>query len=316
MPNYACAVVATMPSRVLQRIGRRLREAQDLGSYQLVELLGRGGMGEVWRARHRLLARGAAIKLIRPELLGASSPAESDTACCAGSSARRRPPRRSARRTRSAIFDFGVTDDRTFYYVMELLDGRDLESLVREFGPVPADRVVFLLRQVCHSLAEAHARGLVHRDVTPANIYVCRMGLDYDFVKVLDFGLVKFNGQAIVDGDSTVDRRRTPRPGRPRSWRRRSCSKRRSGRARRRLRARLRRVLPADGSAGVRGDDADARCSSSTCRRRRFRRRSGPSCPFRPSWTPWSWRASKRTRRSRPQDAAEVLRRAPALPVG
>ena len=74
---------------------------------------------------------------------------------------------------------------------MELLTGRDLESLVREFGPLPADRVVHLLRQVCHSLADAHAHGLVHRDIKPANIYVCRMGLDYDFVKVLDFGLVK-----------------------------------------------------------------------------------------------------------------------------
>ena len=85
-----------------------------------------------------------------------------------------------------------MTDDRTLYYVMELLSGRDLETLVREFGPVPAARAVFLLRQVCHSLADAHARGFVHRDIKPANIYVCRKGLDYDFVKVLDFGLVKF----------------------------------------------------------------------------------------------------------------------------
>src|SRR5207253_5040817 len=86
----------------------------------------------------------------------------------------------------------GATREGTFYYVMELLSGRDLESLVREFGPVPPDRAVYLLRQVCHSLAEAHARGLVHRDIKPANIYVCRMGLEYDFVKVLDFGLVRF----------------------------------------------------------------------------------------------------------------------------
>ena len=82
---------------------------------------------------------------------------------------------------------------------MELLSGRDLESLVREFGPIPADRALFLLRQVCHSLADAHARGLVHRDVTPANIYVCRMGLDYDFVKVLDFGLVKSSDQNAIE---------------------------------------------------------------------------------------------------------------------
>jgi serine/threonine-protein kinase len=96
------------------------------------------------------------------------------------------------------VFDFGVTADRSFYYVMELLAGRDLDSLVREFGPVPADRTLFLLAQVCHSLADAHARGLVHRDITPANIYACRMGLEYDFVKVLDFGLVKFNDQSAM----------------------------------------------------------------------------------------------------------------------
>ena len=89
------------------------------------------------------------------------------------------------------LFDFGSTNDGIFYYVMELLMGRDLESLVNEFGPVPASRAGYLLRQVCHSLADAHARGLVHRDIKPANIYVCRMGLEYDFVKVLDFGLVQ-----------------------------------------------------------------------------------------------------------------------------
>lgn len=189
MPNYACAAVAIVPSRVVQRIGRRLRHVQDMGSYHLVELLGRGGMGEVWRAEHRLLARSAAVKLVRPELLGASTNEE------------RRDMlqrfRREAQTTATLnsphtirLYDFGVTEEQTFYYVMELLAGRDLESLVREFGPVSPDRAMFLLRQAAHSLAEAHARGLVHRDITPSNIYVCRLGLDYDFVKVLDFGLV------------------------------------------------------------------------------------------------------------------------------
>ena len=197
-PNYACAAVATIPSRVLLRIGRRLRQAQEMGSYHLEELLGRGGMGEVWRARHRLLARSAAIKLVRPELLGASDAADAQ--------AMLRRFEREAQATAALtsphtirIYDFGATADDSFYYVMELLDGRDLESLVRAFGPVSADRVVFLLRQACHSLAEAHARGLVHRDITPSNIYVCRMGLDYDFVKVLDFGLVTFHGKPSME---------------------------------------------------------------------------------------------------------------------
>jgi serine/threonine-protein kinase len=193
-PNFACALVAILPSRVLQRIGRRLREAQEMGSYHLVELLGTGGMGEVWRAEHHLLARNAAIKLVRPEVLGARNEAESRVML--------RRFEREAQATAMLssphtiqLFDFGATRDNTFYYVMELLTGRDLQSLVREFGPMPANRVIYLLRQVCHSLADAHARGLVHRDVKPANIYVCRMGLEYDFVKVLDFGLVKVKTQ-------------------------------------------------------------------------------------------------------------------------
>jgi serine/threonine-protein kinase len=89
------------------------------------------------------------------------------------------------------LFDFGVTGDGTFYYVMELLYGHDLESLVRNFGPLPPARVMYLICQVCRSLSEAHAMGLIHRDIKPANIYLCRMGLEYDFAKVLDFGIVK-----------------------------------------------------------------------------------------------------------------------------
>jgi eukaryotic-like serine/threonine-protein kinase len=204
IPNYSCAFVAILPSRVLRRMGRRLSEAREMGSYRLVELLGHGGMGEVWRADHRLLARSAAIKLVRPEVLGASSDADVKLAL--------RRFEREAQATAALssphtirLFDFGATSEGAFYYVMELLAGRDLESLVREFGPLPAERVMFLLRQVCHSLADAHARGLVHRDIKPANIYVCRMGLDYDFVKVLDFGLVKFRtgkvGQTMITGD-------------------------------------------------------------------------------------------------------------------
>lgn len=195
LPNYACAIVAVLSSRVLQGLERQIRKAREMGSYQLVERLGQGGMGEVWRAQHRLLARSAAIKLVRPEVLGASTEAEAKLIL--------RRFEREAQATASLssphtihLFDFGMTDAGTFYYVMELLTGRDLESLVREFGPLPPDRTLYLLRQAYHSLADAHSRGLVHRDIKPANIYVCRMGLEYDFVKVLDFGLVKFRDRS------------------------------------------------------------------------------------------------------------------------
>jgi serine/threonine-protein kinase len=168
-PTYACAVIAIVPARVQQRLGRKLQEAQRLGSYHLLERLGEGGMGEVWSAEHRLLARDAAIKLVRPEVLGAKTPADAQVVL--------RRFEREARATAALssphtiqVFDFGMTDEGTFYYVMELLAGRDLESLVREFGPLPPHRAIYLLRQVCHSLADAHARGLVHRDIKPANI--------------------------------------------------------------------------------------------------------------------------------------------------
>ena len=196
--GYAPAVIsctfavlfAYMGARVIYRMGREVAMARALGSYQLEEKLGEGGMGEVWRATHRLLARPAAIKLIRPELAGSASAGVSEEA--------RQRFEREAKAIASLrsphtvnLFDFGVSDDGAFYYAMELLDGLDADSLVRRFGPVPAPRAIHLLRQVCHSLTEAEARGLVHRDIKPSNIFVCRYGEDYDFVKVLDFGIVK-----------------------------------------------------------------------------------------------------------------------------
>ncbi len=206
LPNYACAAVAATMAATFERLGRRLREAQDLGSYRLVELLGHGGMGEVWRAEHHLLARRAAVKIVKPEVLGTGSAEDTRLVL--------RRFEREAQATSSLssphtiqVYDYGITDQGTFYYVMELLSGRDMDSLVREFGPVPADRAIYLLRQAAHSLADAHARGLVHRDIKPANIYVCRMGLEYDFVKVLDFGLVKVRqpGTQVQETLQTVD---------------------------------------------------------------------------------------------------------------
>ena len=189
---------------VASRPDRGSGGARELGNYELVEKLGEGGMGEVWRAEHRLLARPAAIKLVRPAMLGLASEQ------AAAALLRRFQREAQATAVLSSphtihLFDFGLTGDGAFYYVMELLIGRDLESLVRQFGALPADRAMYLLRQVCHSLAEAHMRGLVHGDVKPANVYLCRMGLDYDFVKVLDFGLVKFSGRRFAGTGTLVD---------------------------------------------------------------------------------------------------------------
>ena len=160
-----------------------------LGSYELVERLGRGGMGEVWVARHRLLERPSAVKVIRASALG-------DTPEVVAMLLKRFAREAQATSRLSSphtvqIHDFGTTDEGHFYYVMELLDGVDLESLVRQHGPVPPERAVHLLLQACESLAEAHRAGLIHRDVRPANLVVCRVGIRLDFVKLLDFGLVK-----------------------------------------------------------------------------------------------------------------------------
>jgi serine/threonine-protein kinase len=165
---------------------RAHQEARELGSYRLVQCLGKGGMGEVWRAEHRLLARQAAIKLIRLDS-GAPSTAEAQERF------RREAQSLAALRSRNTIelFDYGVASDGTFFYVMELLDGFDLESLVIKHGPQPAGRVLRLLMQACRSLGEAHAAGLVHRDIKPANLFVCRAADEVDVVKVLDFGLVR-----------------------------------------------------------------------------------------------------------------------------
>ncbi len=189
-PYLIVLVMVFVSSRVVYGLGAEVRRARELGSYRLVERLGQGGMGEVWRAQHRMLARPAAIKLIRPEVLGAG---EADSRQLALRRFEREAQATAAMRSPHTLelYDFGVADDGTFYYVMELLDGFDLDRLVEQFGPVPPERAVHLLLQMCSSLAEAHEAGLIHRDVKPANVYACRYGREVDFVKVLDFGLVK-----------------------------------------------------------------------------------------------------------------------------
>ncbi len=165
-------------------------DARRIGGYRLLELLGKGGMGEVWRAEHASLSRPAALKLIRSEVAASSSRQELE----AMNARFQREVQATATLTSPhtvAVFDYGRTSNGTPYYVMELLNGLDAESLVVNYGPQPAERVVHVLRHVCESLAEAHHRNLIHRDIKPANIYLCAIGMETDFGKVLDFGLVR-----------------------------------------------------------------------------------------------------------------------------
>jgi len=189
IPNYVAALLAIVPAVVLHRMRGQIAAARALGSYELVERLGAGGMGEVWRASHRMLARPAAIKLIAPDAMAGADPGETAELV--------KRFEREAQATASLssphtveLYDFGVADDGTFYYVMELLRGIDLQRLVERCGALPPERVVALLAQVCESLDEAHVHGLVHRDIKPANVFTCVLGGRHDFVKVLDFGLV------------------------------------------------------------------------------------------------------------------------------
>jgi serine/threonine protein kinase len=161
--------------------------AKQLGSYRLVERLGAGGMGEVWRAEHQLLARKAAIKLVRKDVLR-----DREHAVLIQERFRREAQTLASMRSRHTIelYDYGVTDDGTFFYVMELLEGLDLSILVRDYGPQPAARVIRILVQACQSLGEAHDAGLLHRDIKPANLELCRAADEVDILKVLDFGIV------------------------------------------------------------------------------------------------------------------------------
>jgi len=188
-PYVICVILAYSGARIMVSMGADVSRARELGSYRLMERLGQGGMGEVWRASHQMLAREAAIKFIRPEsTLGISAETSRTMTRRFELEARATASLTSAHTVE--LYDFGVSGDGTFYYIMELLEGLDCERLVRRFGALPPARVVHLLEQMCESLAEAHEKGLIHRDVKPANIYVCRSGILRDFVKVLDFGLV------------------------------------------------------------------------------------------------------------------------------
>ena len=176
---------------VAQRNRAKAAEAQveDIGAYRLVKLLGKGGMGEVWLAEHRFLARPAAIKRITAAALsGGDAAAAAEVRSRFSQEARITAALRS--RNTIELYDYGVHADGSFFYVMELLDGMDLRALVEKRGPIPLGRVVHLLVQACGSLAEAHRHGLVHRDIKAENLYICRRADEVDVLKVLDFGIV------------------------------------------------------------------------------------------------------------------------------
>jgi serine/threonine-protein kinase len=162
----------------------RMAAARQLGPYRLRERLGAGGMGEVYLAEHRLLKRPCAVKLIRPERAG-------DPALLRRFEREVQAMTRLSHPNAAQVYDYGHTEDGTFYYAMEYLPGLSLDEVVRRHGPLPPARVVHLLRQVCGALAEAHGLGLVHRDLKPSNIMVCRFGERADVAKLLDFGLVQ-----------------------------------------------------------------------------------------------------------------------------
>ena len=169
-----------------------LREGRRVGGYTLQRQLGEGGMGEVWLAQHSLLARPSAVKLIRQVAM------QGDATKRELLEERFQREARATAQLRSPntveLYDFGVTDDGDFFYVMEYLDGVDLNTMVGKFGPLPPARAVHFLKQACVSLGEAHLNGLVHRDVKPENLFACQLGMQHDFLKVLDFGIVRMSG--------------------------------------------------------------------------------------------------------------------------
>jgi hypothetical protein len=193
-------MLATYGSFLVNGLRTQLHQARKFGQYRLIRKLGEGGMGEVHLAEHQLLKRPCALKLIKAE-------AGADPIALARFEREVQSAARLTHPNTIEIFDYGHTDDGTFYYVMEYLQGMSLAELLREAGPLPPGRVIYLFRQACAGLAEAHGLGLVHRDLKPANMFVAVRGGESDVAKVLDFGLVKVTQDpdaAALTSDMTI----------------------------------------------------------------------------------------------------------------
>jgi eukaryotic-like serine/threonine-protein kinase len=180
-------VIAVFGSYKIRELQEKAHEAQRIGQYRLKEVIGFGGMGTVYLAEHVLLRRPCAVKLIRPDQAG-------DPQTLLRFEREVQATATLTHWNTIEIFDYGRSDDGTFYYVMEYLPGMNLEDLVERHGPLPPERAVHLLRQVAQALREAHGIGLLHRDIKPSNIFATERGKVYDVAKLLDFGLVKTFG--------------------------------------------------------------------------------------------------------------------------
>ena len=184
MTMTLAAVIGTWGVHTIHFLRREAFEARQLGQYKLKRLLGAGGMGEVHLAEHQLMKRPVAIKLIKPSKAA-------DPVSLARFEREVRATAQLSHWNTIEIFDYGHTDDGTFYYVMEYLPGKSLADLVAQHGPLAPSRVVWLLEQTCEALAEAHSLGLIHRDIKPGNIFAAERGGVFDVAKLLDFGLAK-----------------------------------------------------------------------------------------------------------------------------
>jgi serine/threonine protein kinase len=191
-------LVAVFGSYTISSIRKEAFKAKQLGQYHLKQKLGTGGMGEVHQAEHELLKRPCAIKLIHPSKAN-------DATLLARFEREVQATAKLTHWNTVEIFDYGHTDDGTFYYVMELLPGLSLEHLVKFYGPLAPERAVHFLRQTCSALREAHAKGLIHRDIKPANIWAAERGGVYDVAKLLDFGLVREQFSQSSDAKLTTE---------------------------------------------------------------------------------------------------------------